>query len=40
MLSGLAVNRVFLLLRAIVASLFGAAALLWPAPPATAAAAS
>jgi uncharacterized membrane protein HdeD (DUF308 family) len=31
-LSGLAVNWVFLLLRAIVAVLFGVAVLVWPAP--------
>jgi uncharacterized membrane protein HdeD (DUF308 family) len=32
-LPALAVNWVFLLLRAIVAALFGVAVLLWPAPP-------
>jgi uncharacterized membrane protein HdeD (DUF308 family) len=33
MLPGLAVNWVFLLLRAIVAVLFGVAVLVWPVPP-------
>src|SRR5258705_11697424 len=33
MLPALAVNWVFLLLRAIVAALFGVAVLLWPTPP-------
>jgi nucleotide-binding universal stress UspA family protein len=36
MLSGLAVNWVFLLLRAIIAALFGVAVLVWPTPPTTA----